>query len=106
MSPRGRDYGGDPHECQVIATKDPTGSFIPKQQERRSGTKQTATQWTDSAMRIYVDGSSTIENGTRITGCGIYVEDQQGQPLIELALKLPSHLSAQAAKLATATYRT
>ncbi|XP_078089542.1 ribonuclease H-like [Mustelus asterias] len=49
---------------------------------------------------IYVDGSSTVSEGTRLTGCGIWDPEAE----IALALKLPHTLSAQQAELATVMY--
>ncbi|XP_067912861.1 ribonuclease H-like [Heterodontus francisci] len=55
-------------------------------------------------LKIFVDGSSSGQDGERRTGCGIYVEDEHGQEKFSAALKLSQTMSAQAAELAAVAY--
>lgn len=53
-----------------------------------------------TGWEIYVDGSSTVSAGERLTGCGVY-DPKAG---IAFAIKLPSTMSAQQAKLSAVAY--
>ncbi|XP_078387221.1 ribonuclease H-like [Cetorhinus maximus] len=65
-------------------------------------TKETGKE--EPYFKIFVDGSSSVQDGERRTGCGIYMEDEHGQERYSAALKLPKTMSAQAAELAAVAY--
>jgi len=108
------NYWGEPHECQVWTAKEPIGPIVPKQ--NGGGGKTThyrhqvehegeqVEQGKKHTLKFFVDGSSSVQDGVRKTGCGAYAEDSEGKVLHELALRLPSAMSAQAAELAAVAY--